>query len=124
MRGLSIWYAFIIVITLFNPVASGLMRASSAATSSPSSPSTSNQSAQKPGGYGAVILNKEMFTPSAFIGALWGRDYETVARYAKLNKENGATIAEMVHVRTRPIGDRERAGALARFDALVCRIAA
>jgi hypothetical protein len=29
-----------------------------------------------------------------------------------------------VHARTRPIGDRERAGALARFDALVSRIAA
>jgi hypothetical protein len=30
----------------------------------------------------------------------------------------------MVHARTRPIGDRERAGALARFDATVSGIAA
>jgi fatty acid desaturase len=176
VRGLSIWYAFIIVITLFNPVASGLIVLSrflggnilsfiafyqhglviasdvydvhgntvdyhftehgnlgddfhvehhlKPARHWSKFRETFDQGAQKPGGHGAVILNKEMFTPLAFIGALWGRDYETVARYAKLNEDNGATIAEMVHARTRPIGDRERAGALARFDALVSRIAA
>jgi hypothetical protein len=176
LRGLAIWYAFIIVVTLFNPVASGLIVLSrflggnilsfiafyqhglvvasdvydvrgntvdyhftehgnlgddfhvehhlKPARHWSKFRETFDQEAHQPGGHGAVILSKEMFTPLAFIGALWNRDYVTVARYAKLSEADSAKVGEIVHARTRPIGERERTGLPARYDALVSRIAA
>jgi len=176
VRGLAIWYAFLIAVTLFNPIASGLIFLTrflggniqaliayyqhglivasdvydvhgntvdyhhtehgnlgddfhvehhlKPARHWSKFRETFNQEAHRPGGHGAMILNKEMFTPLAFVGALWGRDYATVARYAKLKEADGAKIAEIVHARTRPIGARERTGFAAQFDTLVSRIAA
>ena len=59
-----------------------------------------------------------MFTPIAFVGALWRRDFKTVARYAHIRAADGdpARVEELARQRTRPIGAAERSGWTARLD--------
>ena len=77
------------------------------------------------GGHRSLVMNKEMFTPLAFVGALWSQDYATVARYARIQAGDGDPnkIAELVRARTRPIGEAELDGFPARLDAITGRIA-
>ena len=72
------------------------------------------------GGPRALTLDKEPFTPIAFVGSLWRRDFHTVARYAKIQAADGdpAKLEELVKSRTRPIGDVERSGWAARADSI------
>lgn len=78
------------------------------------------------GGPRALTLDKEPFTPIAFVGALWRRDFSTVARYAKIRLADGntANVEELVKQRTRPIGDVERSGWAARVDGATSRVMA
>jgi hypothetical protein len=66
----------------------------------------------------ALTLDKEPFTPIAFVGALWRRDFSTVARYAKIKVADGdaQSVEDLVKKRTRPIGNVERSGWTARLD--------
>ena len=68
----------------------------------------------------ALTLDKEPFTPIAFVGALWRRDFRTVARYGKIQAADGdpVKLEELVKSRTRPIGDVERTGWMAQFDSI------
>lgn len=70
-------------------------------------------------GHRAIVLDKNLFAPIAFVGALWRRDFDTVGRFAKLQPadRDRQTLAALVHERTRPIGDAERTGVLAKADA-------
>jgi len=70
-------------------------------------------------------MNKEMFTPLAFVGALWSKDYATIARYARIQAGDGdqKKIEELVRARTRPIGEAELTGFPAWLDGLTGRIA-
>lgn len=78
------------------------------------------------GGHKAFVLDKEQFTPIAFVGALWRRDFRTVARYAKIQAAHGdsSKLEEIAKARTRPIGDVERSGWTAELDATTGRIMA
>ena len=78
------------------------------------------------GGPRALTMDKEPFTPIAFVGALWRRDFSTVARYAKIKVADGDTtnVEELVKERTRPIGDVERSGWAARVDVTTSNIMA
>jgi hypothetical protein len=70
------------------------------------------------GGHKALVLEKDVFTPIAFVGALWRRDFATVARFAKIQAAEGdpLKLQAIVKERTRPIGDIERSGWAARLD--------
>ncbi len=76
------------------------------------------ETASDAGGHRAFVLDKEVFTPIAFVGALWRRDFTTVARYAHIRAANGDTarVEELARQRTRPIGAAERSGWTARLD--------
>ena len=171
MRGLAIWYAFVIAVTFINPIAAVLIYVSrffggniltlvaffqhgvidahdvhdvhgnTLDYAGPEHGSLGDdyhvehhlkparhwsryhedfkKEAASEGGPRALTLDKEPFTPIAFVGALWRRDFPTVARYAKIKVADGDTakVEELVKQRTRPIGDVERSGWAARVDA-------
>ena len=177
LRGLAIWYAALIVIATFNPIAAGLMwltrfvggnmqsliafwqhglvdpgdikdnYGNSTNYIGPGYDDHGNlgndyhvehhiqpgrhwspyyeqyaRQANAEGGHVAVVMQKEMFGPLSFVAALWRKDYEAVATYARLRGvEDGDTeaLAEIVRQRTRPIGVPERTGVAARLDALM-----
>ena len=75
--------------------------------------------AQAEGGHAAVVMQKEMFGPLAFVAALWKKDHQAIAAYARLKgvaDGDAAKLAEIVHERTRPVGAPERRGFAARLD--------
>jgi fatty acid desaturase len=77
------------------------------------------------GGHAAVVMQKEMFGPLAFVAALWRKDYLAVARYARLRgveEGNDAELARIVAERTRPIDGPVRTGLSARIDGWVGRV--
>ncbi len=79
------------------------------------------------GAHRAVVFQKEMFGPLAFVAALWRRDYTTIARHARLEgiaQGDTAKLARVIHERTRPIGVPERSGALAWLDRSYSRLIA
>ena len=79
------------------------------------------------GGHAAVLMQKDMFGPLAFVAALWRKDYTAVATYARLRGvEEGDTaeLAKIVEERTRPIGGPVRTGLAARIDGLVGHVMA
>jgi hypothetical protein len=169
-RGLAIWYAFVIAVTVINPIAGVLIYVSrffggniltlvaffqhgvidandvhavhgnTLDYAGPEHGSLGDdyhvehhlkparhwsryhddfeKEAASEGGPRALTLDKQSFTPIAFVGALWRRDFATVARYAKIKVADGdtATVAELVQQRTRPIGDVERSGWAERLD--------
>jgi Fatty acid desaturase len=76
------------------------------------------------GGHPAVIIEKEKFGPLAFMAALWRKDYSEIARYAHVHdvpNGNADALGRVLAERARPIGAPERAGRLARIDAVVSR---
>jgi hypothetical protein len=75
------------------------------------------------GGHPAVVMQKEVFGPLAFVAALWRRDFASVAASAKLARggESRGELARLVHERTRPIGGAVRTGMAARIDAVLGR---
>jgi fatty acid desaturase len=70
------------------------------------------------GGHRALVIEKELFTPIAFVAALWRRDFSSVARYARIRSASGdaAKVEELARERTRPIGEVERTGWSSRID--------
>ena len=76
------------------------------------------ETAADPDGHRALVLDKELLTPIAFVGALWRRDFATVARFAHIRVAGNdqAKIEELARERTRPIGAAERSGWSARLD--------
>jgi hypothetical protein len=72
------------------------------------------------GGHKAFVLDKELFTPIAFVGALWRRDFHTVARYARLQAADGdpSKLEDIARERVRPIGEIERTGWAAQLDSV------
>lgn len=69
--------------------------------------------------HGALVVDKDAFTPLAFVAALWRRDSETIARVARIkgiDTADKAALARLVDERTRPIGAAERRGLLAKLD--------
>ena len=78
------------------------------------------------GGHPAVVMQKEVFGPLAFVAALWRRDFASVAASAKLARgdESRSELALLVHERTQPIGVSARAGMTARIDAVIGRVMA
>ncbi len=73
---------------------------------------------ERVGGHDAVVFQKDMFGPLAFVAALWRRDFHTVATYARLRgiESDDDRLAQIVFERTRPIGLAERAGFFAWLD--------
>jgi hypothetical protein len=182
LRGLVIWYATLIVIAIFNPIAAGLMwitrfvggnmqslvafwqhglvdpndiqdnHGNSTDYIGPGHDDHGNlgndyhvehhiqpgrhwsayyeqytKQANADGGHAAVVMQKEMFGPLTFVAALWKKDYEAVAAYARLKGvEEGDTgaLAEIVRQRTRPVDAPERTGLAARLDALMGQVMA
>jgi hypothetical protein len=176
LRGMAIWYAFIIVLSIFNPIAGALIFCSRFLGGNVQSIVAFCQHGvidasdvynvhgntmdyhftehghlgddyhvehhlkparhwsryyeefkrenESTGGHQSFVVNKEMFTPLAFIGALWSRDYPAIARYAKIRAADGDPnkVAQLVRARTRPIGEAELSGLPARFDAVIGRI--
>jgi hypothetical protein len=79
------------------------------------------------GGHAAVVMQKEMFGPLAFVAALWRKDYLAVARYARLRgveEGDNEELARIVEERTRPIGGAVRTGLAARIDGWMGRVMA
>jgi len=77
------------------------------------------------GGYQAVVMQKEMFGPLAFVSALWARNFDLIATNAHLHgvaTEDKATLARVVEERTRPIDAPERRGLAATVDRGFSRI--
>lgn len=70
-------------------------------------------------GHRAVVVEKGFYSPLGMMRALWTRDYEGVAARAQMRGTDGdaARLAEIIRARTRPIGEAERTGAMAKFDA-------
>lgn len=69
--------------------------------------------------HGALVVDKDAFTPLAFVAALWRRDSQTIARVARIkgiDTTDRAALARLVDERTRPIGSPERRGLLATLD--------
>ena len=86
-----------------------------------------SKQAKADGGHAAVVMQKEMFGPLAFVAALWKKDYEAVAAYARLKgveEGNTRTLVEIVRERTRPINAPERTGLAARIDDLTGQVMA
>ncbi len=177
LRGIAVWYAFLIVLAIFNPIASALIFFSRLFGGNIQSMIAFYQhgvidasdvynvhgntmdyhhtdhgnlgddyhvehhlkparhwskyyeeferESANAGGHRSFVMNKEMFTPLAFVGALWSKDYATIARYARIQAGDGDPnkIAELVRARTRPIGEAELDGFPARLDAITGRIA-
>jgi hypothetical protein len=83
--------------------------------------------AKSEGGHPAVVMHKEVFSPLAFVAALWRKDYGTIAKYAHLGgvaEGDTQTLTEIVEQRTRPIAGTERSGLSARVDAVTGRMMA
>ncbi len=78
-----------------------------------------SRSSVKEGGHQAVVFHKDMFSPLAFVAALWRKDCKTIAAMAHIHgielADKRALEAEII-ARTRPIGVAERTGVLARAD--------
>jgi fatty acid desaturase len=86
-----------------------------------------SKQANAEGGHAAVVMQKEMFGPLAFVAALWKKDYTAVATYARLrgvDEGNTQELAKIVEERTRPIGMPGRTGFAARIDTCVGRVMA
>ncbi len=86
-----------------------------------------SKQANAEGGHRAVVMHKEMFGPLAFVAALWRRDYQAVAAYARLKgveDRNTDALSHIVRERTRPIGAAERTGLAARIDEVAGRVMA
>lgn len=175
LRGLAIWYALLVIVAVFNPVAAGILFASrflggnlqslvafwqhglvdpdeahephghSVDYAGPEHGNLGNdyhvehhhrpgrhwsayyevfsKQVESAGGHPAVVMQKEVFGPLAFVAALWRRDFVAVAASAKLahGGESRDQLARLVHERTRPMGAPERTGGPARIDALMGR---
>lgn len=78
-----------------------------------------SRSSAREGGHQAVVFHKDVFSPLAFMAALWRKDCRTIAAMAHLPGID-ATDAQVleceIRARTRPIGVAERTGILARAD--------
>lgn len=74
---------------------------------------------QAEGGHPAVVFQKDMFSPLAFMAALWRKDYETIARMAHVKgidpNDKDALNAE-IRERTAAIGVEARTGIAAWID--------
>ncbi len=78
-------------------------------------------------GHRAVLMQKEVFGPLAFVSALWRRDYDAIAAHANLSgveASDKATLAAIVAERTRPITGDERSGFSLTVDRTVSRVMA
>lgn len=80
--------------------------------------------AQSETGHRAVLMQKEVFGPLAFVAALWRRDYATIAEHASLSgvaTDDKSGLAAIVEERTKPFGVPERSGLALSFDRAVSR---
>ena len=72
------------------------------------------------GGHAAVVMQKEMFGPLAFVAALWRKDYQAIAAYARLKGVADGDAAGSGRDRPRAHAARrrafERTGFAARVD--------
>ncbi|MGD9784939.1 MAG: fatty acid desaturase [Hyphomicrobiaceae bacterium] len=78
-------------------------------------------------GHGAVLMQKEIFGPLAFVSALWRRDYAAIAQNAHLSGvdlNDKAALAAIVAERTQPFGVPERTGTGLALDRAVSRVMA
>lgn len=79
------------------------------------------------GGHPAVVFQKDMFSPLAFVAALWRKDHATIAAMAHLRGidalDREALEAEIAK-RTQPIGIAPRTGFPARADEIWSRLMA
>lgn len=76
-------------------------------------------------GHGAVLMQKEVFGPLAFVAALWRRDYPTIARHAHLagiDMNDKAALAAIIAERTAAVGVAERTGLRLTIDRLTSRV--
>jgi hypothetical protein len=178
LHGLAIWYALLLAVAVFNPIAAAILFASrflggnlqslvafwqhglvdpdeahephghSVDYAGPEHGNLGNdyhvehhhrpgrhwsayyevfaKQAQSADGHPAVVMQKEVFGPLAFVAALWRRDFASVAASAKLARgtETREELARLVHERTRPMGAVERPGLAARIDAGMGRVMA
>lgn len=69
-------------------------------------------------GHRALVVEKGFYSPLGMMRALWTRDYAGVASQAGMRGIDGdpAKLAELIHARTRPIGEAERTGWMATLD--------
>ena len=75
-------------------------------------------------GHGAVLMQKEVFGPLAFVASLWRRDYDAIAAHAHLagvDANDKTALAAIVAERTGAIGETERTGSMLALDRLVSR---
>lgn len=76
-------------------------------------------------GHRAVLMQKEVFGPLAFVAALWRRDYEAIAEHASLagvDKNDKSALAGIVAERTGAVGVGLRAGFNLAVDRAVSRV--
>ena len=76
-------------------------------------------------GHGAVLMQKEVFGPLAFVAALWRRDYAEIAEHAHLSgvdANDKTALAAIVAERTGAVGVTERSGVQLAVDRMVSRV--
>lgn len=79
------------------------------------------------GGHPAVVFQKDMFSPLAFIAALWRKDYVTIAAMAHvkgIDAGDKAALEREIRERTSAIGLDARTGIAARIDDIWSRLMA
>lgn len=80
-----------------------------------------SRSSAKDGGHQAVVFHKDMFSPLAFVAALWRKDHATIAAMAHVHGVDAtdrAALEAAIRARTAPIGVEPRSGFPARVDAI------
>jgi len=84
-----------------------------------------SKAANSEDGHGAVLMQKEVFGPLAFVAALWRRDYEAIAKHAHLagvDANDKVTLAAIVAERTAPVGVAPRNGLQLAIDRATSRV--
>lgn len=86
-----------------------------------------SREASRPKGHGAVVFHKDIFSPLAFVAALWRKDHATIAGMAHIHGiDTVDREAQEIEIakRTAPIGVPRRAGLQARVDEIWSRLMA